>query len=75
MRWPIADMMALLAEPDFREARNVSALFLLRGIFARFALIRFAPKKGPDFSGPFDQNSSWLSPPGSVNVVPVSRDG
>lgn len=28
VRWPIADMMALLAEPDFREARNVSALFL-----------------------------------------------
>ncbi len=28
VRWPIANMMALLAEPDFREARNVSALFL-----------------------------------------------
>lgn len=28
LRWPIANMMALLAEPDFREARNVSALFL-----------------------------------------------
>ncbi|MEA9390901.1 ADP compounds hydrolase NudE [Acerihabitans sp. TG2] len=28
VRWPIADMMDLLNEPDFREARNVSALFL-----------------------------------------------
>ncbi|VTR61910.1 ADP compounds hydrolase nudE [Serratia fonticola] len=38
VRWPIANMMALLAEPDFREARNVSALFLGRGIPARFTL-------------------------------------
>ncbi|CNC74669.1 ADP compounds hydrolase NudE [Yersinia pseudotuberculosis] len=28
VRWPIANMMALLNEVDFREARNVSALFL-----------------------------------------------
>ncbi len=28
VRWPIAEMMKLLNEPDFREARNVSALFL-----------------------------------------------
>ncbi|MFI0488605.1 MAG: ADP compounds hydrolase NudE [Yersinia sp. (in: enterobacteria)] len=28
VRWPIANMMALLDEPDFCEARNVSALFL-----------------------------------------------
>jgi ADP-ribose diphosphatase len=28
VRWPIANMMDLLNEPDFREARNVSALFL-----------------------------------------------
>ncbi len=28
VRWPIAAMMDLLNEPDFREARNVSALFL-----------------------------------------------
>lgn len=27
VRWPIANMMALLNEVDFREARNVSALF------------------------------------------------
>lgn len=76
VRWPIANMMALLAEPDFREARNVSALFLSGGVFACFALIRFAPnKKGQISLALFDQNSSWLSPPGSVNVVPVSRDG
>lgn len=30
VRWPLANMMALLDEPDFNEARNVSALFLLR---------------------------------------------
>ncbi|OON39328.1 ADP compounds hydrolase NudE [Izhakiella australiensis] len=29
-RWPLANLMALLNEPDFREARNVSALFLVR---------------------------------------------
>ncbi|MDY4349404.1 ADP compounds hydrolase NudE [Pectobacterium brasiliense] len=28
VRWPIDNMMSLLQEPDFREARNVSALFL-----------------------------------------------
>lgn len=28
VRWPIANMMELLNESDFREARNVSALFL-----------------------------------------------
>ena len=30
VRWPLANMMALLDEPDFNEARNVSALFLDR---------------------------------------------
>ena len=30
VHWPLANMMALLDEPDFNEARNVSALFLLR---------------------------------------------
>ncbi|WP_075182556.1 ADP compounds hydrolase NudE [Pantoea sp. 1.19] len=30
MRWPLTHLMALLAEPDFREARCVSALFLVR---------------------------------------------
>lgn len=30
VRWPIANMMELLEEPDFNEARNVSALFLVR---------------------------------------------
>lgn len=29
-RWPIANIMALLEEDDFSEARNVSALFLVR---------------------------------------------
>ncbi|MBD8145705.1 ADP compounds hydrolase NudE [Pantoea agglomerans] len=29
-RWPLSDMMSLLDEPDFREARNVSALFMAR---------------------------------------------
>jgi ADP-ribose diphosphatase len=33
VKWPKADMMALLKEPDFREARNVSALFLARELF------------------------------------------
>jgi len=30
VRWPLRDMMSLLNEADFTEARNVSALFLLR---------------------------------------------
>ncbi|ELW9440813.1 ADP compounds hydrolase NudE [Pluralibacter gergoviae] len=30
VRWPLARMMDLLEEPDFNEARNVSALFLVR---------------------------------------------
>ncbi|WP_313678329.1 ADP compounds hydrolase NudE [Pantoea vagans] len=29
-RWPLSDMRSLLDEPDFREARNVSALFMAR---------------------------------------------
>ncbi len=29
-RWPLNNMLALLQEPDFREARNVSALFMAR---------------------------------------------
>ncbi|MGE9552464.1 ADP compounds hydrolase NudE [Erwinia amylovora] len=29
-RWPLDNLLALLQEPDFREARNVSALFLVR---------------------------------------------
>ncbi|MCV9879439.1 ADP compounds hydrolase NudE [Brenneria izbisi] len=28
VRWPLSDMMSLLQDADFREARNVSALFL-----------------------------------------------
>lgn len=30
VRWPLNNLLALLEEPDFREARNVSALFLVR---------------------------------------------
>ena len=30
VRWPLAHMMDLLEAPDFNEARNVSALFLVR---------------------------------------------
>lgn len=30
VRWPLANLMDLLDDPDFSEARNVSALFLLR---------------------------------------------
>lgn len=29
-RWPLDNLMGLLEEPDFQEARNVSALFLAR---------------------------------------------
>ena len=30
VRWPLAQLMSLLDEEDFNEARNVSALFLVR---------------------------------------------
>lgn len=33
VRWPIANMMTLLKDPDFNEARNVSALFLAQAFF------------------------------------------
>ncbi|MCX8958869.1 ADP compounds hydrolase NudE [Erwinia psidii] len=29
-RWPLDNLLALLQEPDFREARNISALFMVR---------------------------------------------
>ncbi|NDL64473.1 ADP compounds hydrolase NudE [Acerihabitans arboris] len=35
VRWPIDRMMDLLNEPDFREARNVSALFLAHAWLVR----------------------------------------
>ncbi|WP_145586069.1 ADP compounds hydrolase NudE [Yersinia kristensenii] len=35
VRWPIANMMALLDEPGFREARNVSALFLAQAFLMK----------------------------------------
>ncbi|PWC14758.1 ADP compounds hydrolase NudE [Brenneria corticis] len=37
VRWPLSDMMTLLQEPDFREARNVSALFLTQDWLSRAA--------------------------------------
>jgi ADP-ribose diphosphatase len=37
-RWPIARMMELLKEPDFNEARNVSALFLAHDFLTRQTL-------------------------------------
>ena len=30
VRWPLSQLMSLLEEEDFNEARNVSALFLVR---------------------------------------------
>ena len=30
VRWPLSQLMALLDDEDFNEARNVSALFLVR---------------------------------------------
>lgn len=30
IRWPVDNMLALLNEPDFTEARNISALFMVR---------------------------------------------
>ncbi|MFV8797557.1 ADP compounds hydrolase NudE [Yersinia sp. LJYL362] len=38
VRWPIANMMALLDEPSFREARNVSALFLAQAFLTKAGL-------------------------------------
>ncbi|MEQ4529962.1 MAG: ADP compounds hydrolase NudE [Mixta sp.] len=35
IRWPLENLMALLQEPDFSEARNVSALFLVREWLAK----------------------------------------
>ncbi|MEG3133712.1 ADP compounds hydrolase NudE [Rouxiella sp. T17] len=36
-RWPISRMMELLQQPDFNEARNVSALFLAHDFLTRQA--------------------------------------
>ena len=30
VRWPLSNLLGLLDEPDFSEARNISALFLVR---------------------------------------------
>lgn len=37
-RWPISRMLELLKEPDFNEARNVSALFLAHDFLTRNAI-------------------------------------
>ena len=41
IRWPLNNLMALLQEPDFNEARNVSALFLAREWLAKQQRIRY----------------------------------
>lgn len=38
VRWPLARMMDLLDDPDFHEARNVSALFLVQAFLGRNGL-------------------------------------
>ncbi len=38
-RWPLAHLMDLLEDSDFNEARNVSALFLVRGGWRRAELL------------------------------------
>lgn len=41
IRWPLDNLMALLQEPDFSEARNVSALFLVREWLAKQQRVRY----------------------------------
>ncbi|YCH30874.1 ADP compounds hydrolase NudE [Erwinia sp. PK3-005] len=41
IRWPLDNLMALLQEPDFNEARNVSALFLAREWLVKQQRIRY----------------------------------
>ncbi len=45
VRWPIDNMMALLHEPDFCEARNVSALFLAQAFLKNAATTAMMEKK------------------------------
>lgn len=40
-RWPLDNLLGLLEEPDFREARNVSALFLVREWLVRQGRIAY----------------------------------
>ncbi|KAA5969031.1 MULTISPECIES: ADP compounds hydrolase NudE [Pantoea] len=40
-RWPLSDMLSLLEEPDFREARNVSALFMAREWLVKQGRLRY----------------------------------
>lgn len=41
LRWPLKNLMALLEEPDFSEARNISALFLVREWLAKQSRLSF----------------------------------
>ncbi|MTD29143.1 ADP compounds hydrolase NudE [Erwinia sorbitola] len=41
LRWPLDNLLALLDEPDFREARNVSALFLVREWLVKQGRLRY----------------------------------
>lgn len=41
IRWPLDNLMALLQEPDFSEARNVSALFLVREWLAKQQRVQY----------------------------------
>lgn len=44
-RWPLSDMLSLLQEPDFREARNVSALFMVREWLVKQGRIQYETSK------------------------------
>ncbi len=41
LRWPLDNLLGLLQEPDFCEARNVSALFLVREWLVKQGRIRY----------------------------------
>lgn len=76
VRWPLAQLMSLLDEEDFNEARNVSALFLVREWLQARADSERASTLSSNKKRPqalFCQNNSWVSPPPSVRVVPTSR--
>ena len=77
VRWPLAQLMSLLDEEDFNEARPGGALFL--GGDGRPAPGRVG-RRGHAWQDKksarrrfFCQNNSWVSPPPSVRVVPTSR--
>lgn len=41
LRWPLDNLLALMQEPDFREARNISALFMVREWLVRQGRLRY----------------------------------